>query len=72
VSGIGSGVGKCRVSSFTTHGHPAVGAFLVSAPEGIFGLIGGCMADTTFNWPLLFIQTNYQDAWWWCILADKY
>lgn len=30
----------------------------VGASGGIFGLIGGCVADITLNWPLLFIQSE--------------
>ena len=33
----------------------------VGASGGIFGLIGGCVADITMNWPLLFITTEQND-----------
>jgi membrane associated rhomboid family serine protease len=34
----------------------------VGASGGIFGLIGGCVADITLNWPILFIRTSEGDA----------
>ena len=30
----------------------------VGASGGIFGLIGGCIADITLNWKLLFIKSR--------------
>jgi len=52
---------------------PAVGGNIVSAiclpgfisvgaSGGIFGLIGGCMADICLNWNLLFLKTKRNDA----------
>jgi hypothetical protein len=34
----------------------------VGASGGIFGLIGGCIADITLNWKLLFISGADQDS----------
>eukprot|EP00980_Cylindrotheca_fusiformis_P012106 scaffold2923_cov121-Cylindrotheca_fusiformis.AAC.16 len=37
----------------------------VGASGGIFGLIGGCVADITLNWSLLFLKstTDQKDRW---------
>ena len=37
------------------------GFISVGASGGIFGLIGGCMADISLNWNLLFLKTTTDD-----------
>jgi membrane associated rhomboid family serine protease len=36
----------------------------VGASGGIFGLIGGCLADISINWNLIFIKTDENDHAW--------
>ena len=47
------------------------GFISVGASGGIFGLIGGCMADIYLNWNLLFLKTTTDDDTRWrtfCVL----
>mmetsp|Transcript_15104 Transcript_15104/g.32404 ORF Transcript_15104/g.32404 Transcript_15104/m.32404 type:complete len:810 (+) Transcript_15104:428-2857(+) len=68
---IGGAVEKAHGAAFTSVLFivPAVGGNIVSAiclpgfisvgaSGGIFGLIGGCMADICLNWNLLFLKTT--------------